>query len=295
MMPAFIGYATAPPLGMSKSPLMICSGGYYGDIPEIYFMCRQVLVNYGFNCIFFDGPGQGASCALDGTALRHDWEVVVGSVMDYIETGALDIDSKDGICVYGPSLGGYLVTRSSLYETRPHAYICDPINCSVWLALKEKLPVWLVDDLVNKKYEELPYKTRIAWKIIQNKPSLHFKLGSRARTHGIIVDEDEHRKTWVPEFLKELTKWHNEPAEFENLQVPLIIVAIEHDDIVGTMSKPDVIKKHLDKSPVAEDCKIIPFLDVEGAGFHCTLGARMIMWERVMDGLVPLMIKKTAT
>ncbi len=134
---AYVARAAKPPPGFKHSPLMIVSSGYDGDICESWFYSRVLVEKYGFNLIIFDGPGQGADAVLKGTKFRYDWEVVVSSVIDHAER-KLGFDLAHGVVPYGISFAGHLCTRASLHETRPHAYVLDPINPSNRKAMSEK-------------------------------------------------------------------------------------------------------------------------------------------------------------
>jgi 2,6-dihydroxypseudooxynicotine hydrolase len=83
----------------------------------------------------FDGPGQGE--AEYEFPIRHDYENVVGPVIDWLQTRT-DVDSGR-IGIWGISLGGYYAPRTVAYEKRIRAAIanCGPYN---WGALWDKLP-----------------------------------------------------------------------------------------------------------------------------------------------------------
>lgn len=129
-MPAYYSRAPAPPAGMTRSPLLIAMEGYDSDLCEAYLCGGAARINsYGFHILIFEGPGQGASAPphLPSVPFRHDFEAVLSSVID-AAIGTCGFKLDDGIVVYGPSLGGHLVSRSAIHETRPSAYVCDPFN-----------------------------------------------------------------------------------------------------------------------------------------------------------------------
>jgi 2,6-dihydroxypseudooxynicotine hydrolase len=84
----------------------------------------------------FDGPGQGE--AEYDFPIRHDYENVVGPVIDWVKAHVPDVDA-DRIGIWGISLGGYYAPRAAAFEKRIRAAIanCGPYN---WGALWEKLP-----------------------------------------------------------------------------------------------------------------------------------------------------------
>jgi hypothetical protein len=55
----------------------------------------------GYNCVLFDGPGQGRCLIRDGLTIRPDWENVVRPVIDCALTrgklyDAVTVDRKAG-------------------------------------------------------------------------------------------------------------------------------------------------------------------------------------------------------
>ena len=101
--------------------------------------------------------------------------------------------------------------------------------------------------------------------------------------------------SWLPKFVQEIQKFHVNDEDFESLQVPLILCAAENDVVVGAMSKPQAVMPAINKSPVGDKCAVIEFTESEGAGAHCEGGARVLVWERVLDQLLPLLKTEIAT
>jgi 2,6-dihydroxypseudooxynicotine hydrolase len=83
------------------------------DAYESIFLAR------GMATLAFDGPGQGE--AEYELPIRGDYEVVVKSVVDWVEQRA-DIDAKR-IGLWGVSLGGYYAPRAAAFEKRVKACI----------------------------------------------------------------------------------------------------------------------------------------------------------------------------
>jgi len=80
---------------------------------------ESLFLNRGLATLTFDGPGQG-----EGEydfAIRHDYEVPVGAVFDWLETRT-DIDSGNA-GLWGVSLGGYYAARAAAFEKRVKACI----------------------------------------------------------------------------------------------------------------------------------------------------------------------------
>jgi len=80
---------------------------------------ESVFLARGLATLAFDGPGQGeAEYALP---IRGDYETVVKSVVDWVETRG-DLDAGR-IGLWGVSLGGYYAPRAAAFEKRVKACI----------------------------------------------------------------------------------------------------------------------------------------------------------------------------
>lgn len=145
------------------------------------------------------------------------------------------------------------------------------------------LPKPLLADLANDAPGS--EQTRSAW--VGMGAKMRHKLASRAQAHGIDVGKSD----FAFDYLKEILRWHVDLSEYERLRVPLLMLATEEDSISGS-GGPAAVMPHIQKSPAADDSAVIPMKSSEGAGLHISVGARSLVWERVMDRLLPLMRKK---
>lgn len=112
IMPA---YFMKPDNCIAKKPTLIMIGGGESYVEDLYVWGGAAAVKRGYNALIIDLPGQGAT-ALDGMVYRHDSEVPMKHIVDYL-LGREDVDSE-GIVTFGISLGGYLVLRAASYEKR---------------------------------------------------------------------------------------------------------------------------------------------------------------------------------
>ncbi|CAG0927713.1 hypothetical protein TFLX_00574 [Thermoflexales bacterium] len=115
--------------GQDETPraTIILNGGGDGAGEEMFFIGGGPLaLNYGFNLLVFHGPGQRGALHQDANlCFRHDWENVLGPVIDYCQTRK-DVD-MDRLGVYGVSLGGFLVPRAAAFEKRIKAVAVNAI------------------------------------------------------------------------------------------------------------------------------------------------------------------------
>ncbi len=102
-------------------PTVIFHGGYDSSLEELFFFGAAAAVRRGYNCLTFDGPGQGMPAREQKLFFRHDWEKVVTPVVDYALTRP-EVDG-DNLALIGMSLGGYLAARAVAFEHRFRAAV----------------------------------------------------------------------------------------------------------------------------------------------------------------------------
>jgi dipeptidyl aminopeptidase/acylaminoacyl peptidase len=122
------------PLNADTPPVVVMAMGLDSSKEEMESY-ESLFLNRGLATLTFDGPGQG-----EGEydfAIRHDYEVPVGAVFDWLETR--DGIDPDRAGLWGVSLGGYYATRAAAFEKRVKACIAlsGPYD---WGAVWENLP-----------------------------------------------------------------------------------------------------------------------------------------------------------
>ena len=102
-------------------PTLLIHGGYDLTGEEQYYETVPDALERGYNCLVFEGPGQGSMIRCQNLPFRPDWENVVTPVVDYALT-RIEIDPKR-IILIGKSLGGMLAPRAAAFEHRLAACI----------------------------------------------------------------------------------------------------------------------------------------------------------------------------
>jgi pimeloyl-ACP methyl ester carboxylesterase len=111
------GYFFNPATAGDKArlPTLLMMSGGDGDAKEVYLKFGRAFSERGYKCLAFDGPGQGASVGR-GLYARHDWEIVAGKCIDFLELQD-DVDT-DNIGIISGSMGGYYAPRAAAFEPR---------------------------------------------------------------------------------------------------------------------------------------------------------------------------------
>lgn len=94
----------------------------------------------GYNCLTFEGPGQGTVVRKQKLPFRPDWEKVVSSVIDFaVSSERQEKVDPQRIALIGYSMGGYLAPRAAAFENRIAACIADDGVISIYDAWIEQL------------------------------------------------------------------------------------------------------------------------------------------------------------
>ena len=130
-----------------KTPVLICVGGADSTQEELYFMSVAEGPDLGYAVLTFDGPGQGLVLRRDGVPVQPDSEVVLGSVLDFIEAYAgkypeaqLDLEA---LTVTGQSLGGFQALRGAA-DKRIKVYVAVDPFYDMWDLAMARMPSWML-------------------------------------------------------------------------------------------------------------------------------------------------------
>jgi predicted alpha/beta-fold hydrolase len=245
-------------------PTLIITGGYDCTSEELYFFSAAAALRRGYNCLIFDGPGQGGALIEQRMHFRSDWENVITPVVNYL-CSRNDIQ-KEQVALMGISFGGYLAPRAVTKEHRISALIADPAQLDMYEAVKVRMPGFLLNYMESKS----SFKNRIANKIIRSvlkDPVKGWSLRRGMAVHGV---------SSVQEYVQ-LMKEYTIKGKTDSIRCATLVCDAENDEIAAfAKTVYDLLK-----------CpkKYIRFKNEEGAGEHCEDGNRSLFNQRVFDWL----------
>jgi hypothetical protein len=135
-----------------QRPLLILVNGSDGSLLDMWLWGGAGAVARGYDCLTFDGPGQGYALWKDELYFRPDWEKVISPVIDYALSRS-EVDPKR-IAIQGISQGGYWVPRAVAFEKRIAAAIADPGVVDVSTSWTANLPKPLYELLKSGRKTE---------------------------------------------------------------------------------------------------------------------------------------------
>jgi pimeloyl-ACP methyl ester carboxylesterase len=252
-------------------PTLIVIGGYDGTVEEGYFAGAASALRHGYQCLCFDGPGQGGALLKQHLYFRPDWENVVRPVVDYVLSRP-EVDRKR-IVLMGGSWGGYLAPRAATGEHRIAACIADAVQYDPAARRKAFVPKELQDQVDDGD----PTLFAPIFEQLMHNPMMAFSLKRGMWTHGVSTPL-EYVRAMASYTLKGLA---------DRITCPTLVCEAEND-VRGGDAKPLYDALTCPK-------KYILFTNEEGAGEHCEAGARSLFDQRVFDWLDEMLAVPAAT
>ena len=245
-------------------PLFIAHGGFDSTLEELYSSAAAPALERGYNCLTFEGPGQGGVIRKQGIPFRYDWEKVVTPVIDY----AIDRNEELGIDVnrialMGMSMGGYLAARAAAFDHRISACILNDGVYDGYDAMASSFSEPLLA-AIEEGNSEFVNSTITA--LMESDPNTRFNMKHGMWTTGSNSPYDliTGAKNYT---IKDIIK---------NITCPTLVLEAEKDD-----SFPGQPKKVYDG--LGSSKKYILFTQEEGAEEHCQAGASALSYQRIFD------------
>lgn len=248
-----------------RAPTILIHQGFDGTIQETYLLYGKDAVRRGYNCLIFEGPGQGSVIRKQGLPFRHDWEKVVTPVVDYT-LKRKDVDPKR-IALIGLSMGGYLAPRAAAYEHRLSALVANSGILDNWAQTYERLGMKREEliKFIEDKPEEFNAMCRKAAKA---SITVHWAL-----TNGLFTFA---AKTPAELSLKQAKMTLADTARL--ISCPTLVIDSDAEQFFS--GQPKKLYDAL-KCPKT----YLVFKSGEGAELHCQSGGQLLGNQRIFDWL----------
>ena len=246
--------------GDDPGPTLLAHGGFDSTVEELFFAVGEAARRYGWNCLIFEGPGQGSALRHHGLTFRHDWEAVVTPVVDFTLT--LPGVDPDAMALMGMSMGGYLAPRAAAFEPRIAACIAyDGVISMADAMPKTDAPEGDSAGRAEQLDAMVAHRTEAP-------TSLRWVLSNALWVFGVATGG---------ELLDEAAKYDlTEVAG--RISCPTLVCEAEDDQFF--QGQPARLYDALDCPKT-----FLTFASAEGAGEHCHEGALTLFHQRMFDWL----------
>ena len=249
-----------------QRPILIVHGGFDSTLEELYFFAAAPALERGYNCLAFEGPGQGGVIREQKIPFRFDWEKVVTPVIDFLlENNEEYCFKKESIALMGISLGGYLAARAAAFEHRLSACILYNGVYDGREALESSFPPLLLKSIEDGNEKVVNTVIEI---LMETDSNIKFNIKHGMWTFGIDSPYELVKKSSAFT-LKEIAS---------NIRCPTLVLDAEKDD-----SFPGQPQKVYNALTCPK--KYTLFTVDEGAEEHCQSGAPSLSNQRIFDWL----------
>lgn len=247
-------------------PTIVIHTGFDGTQEELYSQCVMAALQRGYNCLTFEGPGQGRVIRKQNIRFRYDWEKVVTPVIDYLFNRE-EVD-KNRLGLIGISLGGYLAARAVAFERRISACILNDGVFDVYISFVRHMPKFITDIVENN----IESKAEVINSAVEE--AMEQNTGARwGYSHGM----------WVfgaasPFDLIRKTRAYTLKDIINEIKCKTLVLEAEEDD--SFPGQPKMVYSHLTCPK-----EYMLFTKDEGAEDHCHVGALSLANQRIFDWL----------
>ena len=249
-----------------KRPLLIIQTGLDGTAEDLYFILAPHALKRGYNCLIFEGPGQGEVIRINKIPFRPNWETVLAPVVDFA-FGLPEAD-PDTTALVAYSMGGYLAPRALAFDHRLKYCVVDGGVFNVAEGVLSKFP-----STVGERIQDDSAIGELD-RIVRQEMKAHPDLDK-----FIIQMLWTFQAESPVELLRMLTAYNLEGV-IEKVQTEILVMGSIHDQVAGCYEQAKFFYQALKTTKT-----YIEFSDAEGGQFHCQSGAPMISSERLLNWL----------
>lgn len=250
--------------GDGPRPLVVFANGSDGTVTDILGSGPLDAVDRGYHALVFDGPGQGAALYEDSVYFRHDWEHVIGPVLDWALPRA-DV-AGDTAALYGISQAGYWVPRAAAFEPRLSAVMADPGVVRVGDSWTRHMPPPMMQLIAAG--DTATFDGYMAEYTAEDK-GVALEMAKRLEPYGT---------SSIGQVLVELQQWDLAPVAGQ-ITAPTWIAS--PDDEQFWPGQSEELAGLITSAPVT----LQRFTRAEGANWHCEPAAPRVRAQRMLDWL----------
>lgn len=239
---------------------LLAHGGYDSTVEELFFTVGEAARRRGWNCLIFEGPGQGSALRLNKLPFRHDWEAAVTPVVDF----AVNLRGVDPerIALLGMSMGGYLAPRAAAFEHRISACVAYDGVLNMAAAI------------LGPQSPEVDSKQRVA---AMDSLIAHRAEAPSSQRWGLSNALWVFRGTTAQELIEEISEYDLTKVA-DQITCPTLVCEAENDHFFS--GQPRMLYEAL-QCPKT----LLTFTAAEGAEEHCHVGALTLFHQRMFDWL----------
>lgn len=262
----------------SLYPTLIAHGGFDSTLEEIHSSTAAPALERGYNCLTFEGPGQGEVIRKQKIPFRYDWEKVLTPVLEFAlsKKNQYHIDHKR-IALMGISMGGYLAARAVAFEPRISACVLYNGVYDGYDSIRSGFPSEL-SNAIEKGDSE--FVNSYLNRLMDTDPNIKFNMMHGMYTCGVNS----------PYELVTSAKAYSIREIIKNIKTPTLVLDAEKDD--SFPGQPKRVYDGLVSVPSSSKNYIL-FTEEEGAEEHCQCGAPAITNQRIFDWLDHILNNKS--
>jgi hypothetical protein len=228
-----------------QRPLLILVNGSDGSLLDMWLWGGAGALARGYDCLTFDGPGQGYALWKQKLYFRPDWEKVISPVVDYALSRG-EVDPKR-LAIQGISQGGYWVPRAVAFEKRIAAAIADPGVVDVSTSWTASLPKPMIELLKAGRKEQFDgYLSKVS------DPATKVNLSFRMRPYGFTSYYDTYKAVLE----------YNLTEVADRISCPMLVTEPANESFWPGQSRQLY-------NLLASPKKLVSFSESDGADLHC--------------------------
>lgn len=257
-------YFCTPDRSGRKRPLLIIQTGFDGTAEELYFTTAYAALAWGYNCLLFEGPGQGEMIRVQKIPFRPDWEKVVTPVVDWA-VKRREVDRRR-IALMGVSFGGYLAPRAAAFEPRLAALIANGGVLDMYANCTRRCPAD-IERILDDPAAAAEFDEGV-------REMMRRDVGTNwAMSHGMWVFGVSSPSAW----LRALRPYRLQDV-IGRIRCPTLVMDSENDE-----DMPGQARRFYDALTCPREYML--FRAEDGADEHCQVGAYILANERLLAWL----------